>query len=29
MSEATYYGEILKGKVEYTISRGQIMIQLS
>ena len=24
-----YYGEILKGKVEYTISRGQIMIQLS
>ena len=24
-----YYGEILKGKVEYTISCGQIMIQLS
>ena len=24
-----YYGETLKGKVEYTISRGQIMIQLS
>ena len=24
-----YYGEILKGKVEYAISRGQIMIQLS
>ena len=24
-----YYGEILKGKVEYTISRGQIIIQLS
>jgi len=24
-----YYGEILKGKVEYTISRGQITTQLS